>query len=106
MGVLQVRVDDELKNQANAIFEELGMDLSTAVRMFLKKSVSVKGIPFETTIDESSLEMERIVRELQKHSEEIGNSEMTLDEINKIIKLAREERKKREKRDQFQKDCK
>lgn len=98
MGVLQVRVDDELKNQANAIFEELGMDLSTAVRMFLKKSVSVKGIPFETTIDESSLEMERIVRELQKHSEEIGNSEMTLDEINKIIKLAREERKKREKK--------
>lgn len=98
MGVLQVRVDDELKNQANAIFEELGMDLSTAVRMFLKKTVSVKGIPFETTIDESSLEMERIVRELQKQSEEIGNSEMTLDEINKIIKLAREERKKREKR--------
>ena len=98
MGVLQVRVDDELKNKANAIFEELGMDLSTAVRMFLKKSVSVKGIPFETTIDESSLEMERIVRELQKHSEEIGNSEMTLDEINKIIKLAREERKKREKK--------
>lgn len=98
MGVLQVRVDDELKKQANAIFEELGMDLSTAVRMFLKKSVSVKGIPFETTIDESGLEMERIIRELQKHSEEIGNSEMTLDEINKIIKLAREERKKREKK--------
>ena len=89
MGVLQVRVDDELKNQANAIFEELGIDLSTAVRMFLKKSIMVKGIPFDTTLDESSLEMGRIVRELQKHSEDIGNSEMTLDEINEIIKIGR-----------------
>lgn len=97
MGVLQVRVDDELKNQANAIFEELGIDLSTAVRMFLKKSIMVKGIPFDTTLDESSLEMGRIVRELQKHSEDIGNSEMTLDEINEIIRLAREERRRKEK---------
>ena len=94
---MQVRVDDELKNQANAIFEELGIDLSTAVRMFLKKSIMVKGIPFDTTLDESSLEMGRIVRELQKHSEDIGNSEMTLDEINEIIRLAREERRRKEK---------
>ena len=95
MAVLQVRVDDELKNQASAIFDELGMDLSTAIRMFLKKSVQAKGIPFETTLDESSLEMERIVRKFQKHSEEIGNSEMTLDEINEIIRLVREERRTR-----------
>lgn len=98
MGVLQVRVDDELKNQANAIFDELGIDLSTAVRMFLKKSVAVRGIPFETVIDESGLEMEKIVTELQRHSEEIGNSEMTLNEINDIIRLAREERKRKEKK--------
>ena len=95
MAVLQVRVDDDLKKQATAIFDELGMDLSTAIRMFLKKSVSEKGIPFETTLDEKSIEFGRIVRKFQKHSEEIGNSEMTLDEINEIIKLVREERRKR-----------
>ena len=39
MALLQIRVDEELKNQANAIYNELGIDLSTAVRMFLKKSV-------------------------------------------------------------------
>lgn len=95
MAVLQVRVDDELKSQASAIFEELGMDLSTAIRMFLKKSVSEKGIPFETTLDEKNIEFGRLIRRLQKHSEEIGNSEMTLDEINEEIRLAREERRKR-----------
>ena len=98
MGVLQVRVDDDLKNQAIAVYEELGIDLSTAVRMFLKKSVAVRGVLFETTIDEPSLEMGKIVKGLQKHSEENGNSEMTLDEINEIIRLAREERRRKEKK--------
>ena len=41
MAVLQIRIEEELKNQAGAIYNELGMDLSTAVRMFLKKSISV-----------------------------------------------------------------
>lgn len=96
MGVLQVRVDDELKNQATAIFEEMGMDLSTAVRMFLKKSVQEKGLPFETKLDATGQRMHEIIREFQRHSEEIGTSEMTLDEINEIIRLAREERRRKE----------
>ncbi len=44
-SLLQVRIDDELKAQASAVFEELGIDLPTAVRMFLKRSVLVNGIP-------------------------------------------------------------
>ena len=95
MGVLQVRVDDELKKQANAVFDELGMDLSTAIRMFLKRAVAVNGFPFEMTLDESGLRLHQLVREIQKHSDEIGISEMTLDEINEEIRLAREERRKR-----------
>ena len=95
MAVLQVRVDDELKNQASAVLEQMGLDLSTAVRMFLKRTVAVNGIPFEMTLDESGLRLHKLVTELQRHSKEIGNSEMTLDEINEIIRSAREERRKR-----------
>ena len=95
MGVLQVRVDDDLKKQATAVFEELGMDLSTAVRMFLKRAVAIDGFPFEMTLDESGLRLHQLIRAMQKHSEEIGTSEMTLDEINEEIRLAREERRKR-----------
>ncbi|MDD7224360.1 MAG: type II toxin-antitoxin system RelB/DinJ family antitoxin, partial [Lachnospiraceae bacterium] len=36
--LVQVRIDDELKNQATAVYDALGIDLSTAVRMFLKRS--------------------------------------------------------------------
>lgn len=36
---IAVRVDDELKKEATAIFNELGLDMSTAVKLFLKQSV-------------------------------------------------------------------
>lgn len=49
-SVVQVRVDDELKTQATALFEEHGLDLSTAIRMFMKRSVLQKGIPFSMTL--------------------------------------------------------
>lgn len=96
MGVLQVRVDDELKNQAAEMLEKEGLDLSTAVRMFLKKVVLEEGFPFNKGIDEETLKALIAIRIMQKHSEEIGNSEMTLDEINEEIRLAREERHKKE----------
>ena len=98
MGVLQVRIDDELKWQSEEILNEIGIDLSTAVRVFLKKVIMERGIPFDMKIDESSLRFSMTLRKLQKISEENGNSEMTLDEINEEIRLAREERKKREKK--------
>ena len=96
MAVLQVRVDDELKSQANAVFEQMGLDLSTAVRVFLKRAIAVKGFPFEMTLDENGYRLHQLITAMQKHSEEIGNSEMTLDEINEEIRLAREERRRKE----------
>ncbi len=50
MGIIQVRIDDELKQEAQSIYEQLGIDLSTAIRMFVKKSVMVRGIPFDMTV--------------------------------------------------------
>ena len=94
MAVLQIRLDDELKNQAIAIYNELGIDLSTAIRMFLKKSVSTGGIPFDTKIDEITLKAIKAVDHMRTASEQNGNSSMTLDDINEEIKKARLERKK------------
>lgn len=95
MAVLQVRVEDDLKNQSAEILDALGIDLSTAVRMFLKKVVLERGIPFDTRIDETTLKGILAIREMQRISEENGNSEMTLEEINEEIRLAREERRSR-----------
>ena len=43
---IQVRVDDKLKDEADSLFESLGLDTSTAVRMFLVAAIETEGIPF------------------------------------------------------------
>ncbi len=93
MTVLQVRIDEELKNQAGAVFNEIGMDLSTAIRIFLKKAVLVGGIPFDTKLNETTLKSILAIDHMRTISEKNGNSDMSLDEINAEIKRAREERK-------------
>ncbi len=40
------RVDDELKKQADALFSDLGMSLSTAFNVFLRQSVREQQLPF------------------------------------------------------------
>ncbi|HCR69627.1 MAG TPA: type II toxin-antitoxin system antitoxin, RelB/DinJ family, partial [Erysipelotrichaceae bacterium] len=35
MSTIQVRVDDDLKSKADALFKELGIDTTSAIRMFL-----------------------------------------------------------------------
>ncbi len=47
MANIQVRVDDRLKSQADALFSSIGLDTSSAIRVFLKQSVLRGGIPFE-----------------------------------------------------------
>lgn len=47
MANLQVRVNDELKSQADLLFASLGFDTSTAVRIFLTAAVENNGLPFE-----------------------------------------------------------
>ena len=46
-ATIEVHVDEELKEETAALFEDLGMDLETAVRVFLKQSVAEQGIPFQ-----------------------------------------------------------
>jgi len=51
MVSLQIRVDEELRDQAQQIASDLGMDLTTAVRIFLKQLVTHKGLPFRPELD-------------------------------------------------------
>ena len=67
MSQIAVRVDDQLKKEATAIFNELGLDMSTAVKLFLKQSVLTKSIPFKLTLDEySKEEVEQAKKDIQK----------------------------------------
>jgi DNA-damage-inducible protein J len=46
MATLQIRVDDNMKSAADTLFSNLGLDTSTAVRMFLSAALAKDGMPF------------------------------------------------------------
>jgi DNA-damage-inducible protein J len=48
---LSIRMDTELKKQAEQLFTELGMNMTTAFNVFVRQSVRQGGIPFEIKLD-------------------------------------------------------
>ena len=57
MGTISLRVDDKLKKDAIKVFEELGLDLSTGIKIYLQQVVINGGIPFDVTLEKSDLEL-------------------------------------------------
>ena len=97
-ALLQVRLEESLKNEAAQIFESLGIDTSTAIRMFLKRAVMDRGIPFSMTlpVDPSSAERGlHAMKELSESAAKNGLSDMTLNEVNAEIEASSISRKNR-----------
>jgi len=51
---INVRVDKELKEEADKIYKEMGMNLSTAITVFLKQSVNDQSMPFKPNLNNST----------------------------------------------------
>lgn len=67
---ISIRMDTELKTQAETLFGELGMNLSTAFNIFVRQSLREGRIPFEIRLEKPNketvsamLEAERIARD-------------------------------------------
>lgn len=48
---LNIRTDKVIKEQAEQIFEELGLNMTTAINMFLRTTIREHGIPFSLKLD-------------------------------------------------------
>jgi DNA-damage-inducible protein J len=73
MAQVNIRIDDELKARADDIFEELGLNMTTAFTMFVRQTIRQGGIPFEITTRTDpffySLNM-KVLRQSVKEAEE------------------------------------
>ena len=47
MTTINIRVEESVKQQASKLFDELGLDMTTAMNLFLRQSIQYGGIPFE-----------------------------------------------------------
>lgn len=50
---LTIRMNREVKQEAQQIFNALGMDMTTAINIFLRQSIQHRGLPFEVVLEEN-----------------------------------------------------
>ena len=116
---ITIRIDEDTKKQADELFSELGMSISTAFNIFLKQAIREQRLPFTVTknsydilpeaaaesvatygaalkpYSRNTLDAVAAVEHMHATAEKNGLSDMTLDEINEIISKVRLERKNR-----------
>lgn len=93
--VVKPRVDEKLKEEVSEIYENFGIDLPTAIRIFFKKSVSVQGLPFDlrnTDLHETKRRW-NIYEQAREIIQEQNSEEMSLAQINNEINATRSESK-------------
>ena len=93
-ATFSVRMDEVLKKQFDALCQEFGMNASTAINVFARAVVRQRKIPFEISSPESDITRERAMQAfmaLRTQAKDNGISDMSLDDINKEIHLARME---------------
>lgn len=64
MAQLNLRLDDDLKKESADFFENLGMDLSTGIKIYLNTVVREQKIPFELSLPQD--DYSRSVREYER----------------------------------------
>lgn len=60
---INIRIDSEVKAEAQALFSQLGMDLSTAVNIFIRQAIDFGGIPFTIQQKKYNAETEAAIQE-------------------------------------------
>lgn len=56
---ITVRMDSDIKKQCEAIYGELGINLTTAINVFLRQSLRAGGFPFDVRLDQPNKETRR-----------------------------------------------
>lgn len=62
---INIRVDETLKKNAEMLFDEIGMNMSTAINIFLKQAVREHGIPFQLKIEMPNAETIRTIEDVK-----------------------------------------
>ena len=87
-AVVHVRMEPNLKEDAEKVLDRLGISTSTAVTLFLKEVVAYRGIPFEVRIpDGVDLDEKSLNEEVEKgRKEHCEGKTQSLDDFDKEFK--------------------
>lgn len=93
-ATFSVRMDETLKKQFDGLCQEFGMNATTAINVFARAVVRQRKIPFEIASPETNITREgamQAFQALRAQARDNGVSDLSLEEINEEINLARKE---------------
>ena len=65
-GTLTLKIDNETKKEFNEFCEEIGINMTTALNMFIKKVIREQRIPFELSLNKPNLETLMAIEEAKR----------------------------------------
>ena len=85
---LNIRTEKTIKDQAEAIFNELGLNMTTAINMFLRSTIREHGIPFELKLDMPNNETTAAIIEGKKMLEDASSPRYSsVDSLKEALEL-------------------
>ena len=81
-----VRMDEKIKKQADELFSDLGLTLSSAVTIFVKQAIREQGIPFQLSRDIPNTETRAAIEEVRRlkadpHKKTYGSFNEIMEEL-------------------------
>ena len=67
---MECRIDENLKKQATELFSQLGMDMSSAMNIFLRQCVMRGGLPFDVVVPQYKSEVIEAMEEAKRISKD------------------------------------
>ncbi|MBQ2701475.1 MAG: type II toxin-antitoxin system RelB/DinJ family antitoxin [Clostridia bacterium] len=89
MATININVDEHVKQEANELFKSLGLDMTTALNLFLRQAIHYGGIPFEIRKPHpcSVSSDEELLMKLQEAEEKIvKNGTISHDEFWNVMR--------------------
>lgn len=83
-----ISLDPQLKHDSQELFADLGLDLSTAITLFLKQSLRVQGLPFTVTRENPNAETIAAMNEyyeMKAHPEKYKRYSSFKDAMDEVL---------------------
>lgn len=80
---MTIRTDTNIKAQAQHLFANLGLDMSTAINLFLRQSIQHQGLPFDVTLRQpNQLTLKAIEDSYKENNKSFDSVSELMDELN------------------------
>ncbi len=85
-ATIQLRVDKETKRKAQQTLDKMGLDFSSAIKLFLKNVIITQSIPFEIrTVNGFTRAQEKEMLQEAEHALKYGKRYSTIEELHKDL---------------------